>query len=171
MAEDMAIGAGDLSQWQRIARLLLSARLVVLAQGAGVIVKWDGLRNADEIYTVVWEGEPDSGPRFRADTDDLEHALGQAFPIDKDVELESAHLIAELLAKIDSAACQRLVISLRMSRSDDAVNNQITVLGDGSNGLLFDRQSHDPVTVIGDAVQFIEKKIGLTPRPMRTEDK
>lgn len=167
MAEDMANGAGDLSEWQRIARLLLGARFLVLAQGAGVIVKWDGLRNTDEIYTVVWEGEPDSGPRFRADTDDLEHALGQAFSIDKDVELESAHLIAELLAKVDSAARQRLVISLRMSRSKDAVNNQITVLGDGNNALLFDHQSDDLVTAVGDAVQFIETKIGLTPRSMR----
>jgi hypothetical protein len=167
MADDTANGAGGFSQWQRIARLLLSARSSVIAQGAGVIVKWDGQRDASEMYTVVREGDPDSGPRFRMNTDDLEHALGQAFSIDKDVELESVALIAELLAKVDAVAHQCLVIGLRMSRSKEALNNRITILGDGNKGLLFDQQSHDLVTAIGEAVRFIEKRIGLTARRIK----
>jgi len=158
MAEEEFNGAEYLTRWRRIARLLLHARSLVLTQGSAVIVKWDGHRDTGRIYTVVWEGDADTGSRFRAETDDLEKALIQAFSPDISSEFEATSSIADLLAKIDSAARRHLVVSIRMSRTQDAVNDHLVILGQGKRGLVFDHKSESLVAVLREAVGFIEKE-------------
>jgi hypothetical protein len=133
---------------------------LVLEEGFGVIVKWDGQRGNAKPYTVVWEGDADTGPRFREDTDDLERTLGEAFSMDRDTDADPDTIsrVAELLARLQDAVRQHLVVSLRMSRVQNTLNCHLVILGQANEGVLFEHQSENLVIVLGDAGAFLEKE-------------
>jgi hypothetical protein len=157
MIDNTVNGARAIAPWQRIARLLLNANALVLAQGSGVIVKWDGLRDNGKIYTVVWEGGTDEGPRFRAETDNLESALGPAFSSDTSAELGAMDRLAELLATIDDAARRNLVILIRMTPTPGGVSNHVLAFGTVNENLGFEKKGDDLVMMLEEVVAFLEK--------------
>ncbi|APG03667.1 hypothetical protein BJI69_06950 [Luteibacter rhizovicinus DSM 16549] len=71
---------------------------------------------------------------------------------------ESTTCIADLLVAIDSAVCRHLVASLRMSRSADAVNDDVAILGQGNKGLIFNHQGENLEMVLREAARFLKKE-------------
>lgn len=107
-------GTERMDRWNRISMLVGAACAVVERDGTDVLIKFDGERDNDEIYTVVVDfGGATSS---RADSSDLEEILSRVFETGTSGATLPTEDFAEPLRAFDMLAKRGLVVGLVILR-------------------------------------------------------
>ncbi|HEY4092653.1 MAG TPA: hypothetical protein VGN46_14155 [Luteibacter sp.] len=116
--------------WLNVAAHVLAAATVVRRSGTNALVKFDGQRDNDKVYTVfVGRGEDDES-RFREDSDDLEELVTRAFPLSTEQSLDDAVPLSGMLQRLHALASEGFVVCIYMAWLADAVAYSVDIMGE-----------------------------------------
>jgi hypothetical protein len=143
------------SYWTRIAGLVARAEGSVKSTGHAVLIKFDGQRENGEIYTVLVDGDLDSGPRFRTDTSDLEGALNAAFPAAEGAGFYRVDELVELLHTVNASTKHRFFVALRIERVGGASRCDVASSGPERDVPGFHYAGDDMLDALARVVEFL----------------
>ena len=104
----------EMERWHRISMHVRTACSVVERVGTDVLIKFDGARDNDEIYTVVLDVGRETS--YREDSSDLEEALSRFFGASLSGATSPADDFAEPLRSFDLLAKRGFVVGLIIMR-------------------------------------------------------
>jgi hypothetical protein len=117
-----------MERWNRISMHVCTACAVVERDGKNVLIKFDGERDNDEIYTIVLDfGGATSS---RVDSNDLEEALSRLFGAGISGATPPTEDFAEPLRSFDMLAKRGFVVGLIIMRVGQHLEFDIFLSGD-----------------------------------------
>lgn len=120
MNSEATTGTEETEHWNRVAMLVRAACAAVRREGKDILIKFDGGRDNDEIYTVVLDVARERA--FRMDSSNLEDALAKVLEISIADVAVPADDFAELLHTFDLLARQGFIIGIRIQRDTEQLN-------------------------------------------------
>jgi hypothetical protein len=128
MAFDASDEAEEIERWNRISMHVRAACALVERDGKNILIKFDGERENDEIYTIVLDfGGATSS---RVDSNDLEETLSRLFVAGISGATPPTEDFAEALRSFDMLAKQGFVVGLIIMRVGQHLEFEIFLSGD-----------------------------------------
>lgn len=159
MSINDSIGTCDTQPWLCVASLVM--RLAESGRrGQSSLMKMDGLRESRRMYTILMDGDADTGPAFRENSAELCLALERALSaVPMSVGSYSADgaeqaTIAGLLSRLDAFARTGAVVALRVDhgRAPEILQMQVSI-GDA----YFHAESGELQPLLEEAMMFVER--------------